>query len=138
MQEVQSCLASSRLVTLTGSGGVGKTRLALHAAEVWADEYPDGVWFADLAPLEAAERVIPAIHAAVGLAAQDEDGGPEALRRFLRPRQGLLVLDNCEHLISPCAALASALLTGCPNLRILVTSREPFASAAKRSGAFRL
>jgi predicted ATPase len=124
--EVISRLADARLVTLTGAGGVGKTRLALQVAEKLADDYEDGAAFVDLAPLADARMVPDAVWAALGV----PQGGSgqetiQVLREYLAPRRLLLVLDNCEHLLSACAALADALLGQCRGLRILATSRQP-------------
>jgi transcriptional regulator with XRE-family HTH domain len=113
-----------RLVTLTGAGGVGKTRLALQAAAGALPAYPDGVWLVELAPLADPARVPQAVAAALGV--REEAGRPllETLTDALRPRRLLLVLDNCEHLVEAAARLVDALLRGCPGLRVLATSRE--------------
>jgi predicted ATPase/DNA-binding SARP family transcriptional activator len=130
MREVIGRLASARLVTLIGAGGIGKTRLALQVAEELADEYEDGAVFVDLAPLADAGMVSEAVRAALGASEAPGVGTAgqetiEALRQYLAPRRLLLVLDNCEHLLSACAALTEALLSQCPRLRILATSRQP-------------
>jgi non-specific serine/threonine protein kinase len=113
-----------RLLTLTGVGGVGKTRLALAVVADVVEQYPDGVWLADLAPL-ADPALVPGVVAGV-LELREERNRPLAttLAQHLRDRQLLLVLDNCEHLLGACAELASALLSTCPRVRILATSRE--------------
>jgi predicted ATPase/DNA-binding SARP family transcriptional activator/Tfp pilus assembly protein PilF len=123
-QEVMARLAFARLVTLVGTGGAGKTRLAIHVASELAAGYADGVWFIDLSALTAPER-LPG-HVAQGLGVQEERGRTylETLIGFLLPKQLLLVLDNCEPLVDACAELVAALLSGCPELRILATSRE--------------
>ncbi len=124
VKAVSALLFGARLVTLTGPGGVGKTRLAIQVAEAWAEDQPDGVWFVDLAPLTD-EALVPRSVAAV-LEVQEEPGRPlsETLAAALRPRQLLLILDNCEHLLSACTALAACLLAACPNLRLLTTTRQ--------------
>src|SRR5262249_23291750 len=124
MRDVRDCLASARLVTLTGTGGVGKTRLALGVAESLVPLFRDGVWFVDLAGLADAALVAPAVAAPVRI--HDAAGSPalEALGDALRDRSLLLVLDNCEHLVEACAALVHRLLTSCAGLRILATSRQ--------------
>ena len=124
-REIAVCLGSCRLVTLTGAGGVGKTRLAIAAAEDVAEEYEDGVRFVGLADLSDPLLVPQAVAAAMNL--HEEAGRPftETIRDHLECRSILLVLDNCEHLLTPCTALAEALLEGCPSLRILATSRVP-------------
>jgi predicted ATPase/DNA-binding CsgD family transcriptional regulator len=131
--EVKRLLAESRLVTLTGVGGTGKTRLALRAAAQLRRVFADGIWFVDLTQLHARELLTHDVYDADALAyllgatlGVREQGGPplRALVEQLADRRLLLVLDNCEHLISASAILAEALLRGCPGLRILATSRE--------------
>src|SRR5262249_2794668 len=124
LAEVGRLLAAERLVTLTGAGGVGKTRLALRAAADGLDRFPDGVWLVDLAPLADGALVPQAVAAAVGV--REAPGRPlvATVTDALRPRRLLLVLDNCEHLLDACARLADALLRACPHLRVLATSRE--------------
>jgi predicted ATPase len=122
--EVAGLLTAGRLVTLTGAGGCGKTRLALQAAAEAIDRYPDGVWFVDLAPLAEAGLLPDTALAALGTAPLPGLGAEARLVEFLRPRRVLLVLDNCEHLLDACARLADALLRGCPGVWVLATSRE--------------
>jgi predicted ATPase/class 3 adenylate cyclase len=126
LAEVAGLLAGGRLLTLTGAGGSGKTRLALQAAADAIERYPDGVWFVDLAPLAAGALVPDAALAAVGAPGrEDGPGAPEArLVAHLRPWRALLLLDNCEHLLDATARLADAVLRGCPGVRVLATSRE--------------
>lgn len=111
-----------RLLTITGPGGMGKTRLALQAAASLAEHYADGVWFVDLSPLSAAAQVVPAIAQALGVPEFQHQPRLATLTAFLRPRQLLLVLDNYEHVLDS-APLAAELLQSAPNLGILVTSR---------------
>jgi predicted ATPase/DNA-binding XRE family transcriptional regulator len=116
--------AHVRLLTLTGPGGIGKTRLALDLAARLEDAYADGVAFVDLAPLADPTLLAQTVAGALGVA---EKPGPSPLATLvseLRPRHLLLVLDNCEHLIAGCATLAQALLEGCSSLQIMATSRE--------------
>lgn len=122
--QVKRFLSDSRLVTLTGAGGCGKTRLALRVADDLTESYADGVWFIDLAPLADPALVPQAV--AVVLSVREERGQPilNSLVDHLSARNLLLVLDNCEHLIDACSRLADTLLRACPNLRILATSRE--------------
>jgi predicted ATPase len=122
---VRALVAESRLVTLTGLGGAGKTRLALQVAAGLAAGTWDGVWFADLAPLGHPDLV--AVTVAEVLGVRLEPGRPvlDTLVAALGGRSLLLLLDNCEHLIGACAKLADALLRGCPDLALLATSREP-------------
>jgi predicted ATPase/class 3 adenylate cyclase len=128
---VADLLARHRLVTLTGPGGSGKTRLALHVAADLLPGYPDGVWLAELAPLVAAEQVPQAVAQAVGVREEPGRPLPATLAEALRPKRLLLVLDNCEHLLDPCARLADALLRTCPHLTILATSREALGIAGE-------
>jgi predicted ATPase/transcriptional regulator with XRE-family HTH domain len=116
--------ATTRLLTLTGAGGMGKTRLALAVAEEVLTAYPDGVCLVELAPLGEPALVPGAVAQALDLCEEPDRTVAETLLDQLRERRLLLVLDNCEHLIDACAALASTLLRGCPALRILATSRE--------------
>jgi len=117
-------LHATRLLTLTGPGGSGKTRLALHLAADLLELYADGVWLVELAPVTDPASVGPAIAAAAHIS--DRPGRPilDTISESLRTRQVLLVLDNCEHLIAACADLADALLRSCPRLTIVATSRE--------------
>jgi predicted ATPase/class 3 adenylate cyclase/DNA-binding CsgD family transcriptional regulator len=121
---VGEALAAHRLLTLTGPGGTGKTRLALQAAAEVGPAYPDGVWLVELATLADPALVPQAVAAAVGV--REEPGRPltATLADALRPKRTLLLLDNCEHLLDASARLADALLRACPDLRVLATSRE--------------
>jgi predicted ATPase/DNA-binding CsgD family transcriptional regulator len=122
---VRALVGGSRLVTLTGTGGAGKTRLALRVAAGLLGGTEDGVWFADLAPLQDPDLV--AVTVADVLGVRQEPGRPVlgTLAEAVGARSLLVLLDNCEHLIGACAKLADALLQGCPNLALLATSREP-------------
>ena len=124
IHDIQTRLLASRLVTLAGPGGVGKTRLAVRVAEEMAELYPDGVWFVDLAPVTDPERALQSTAFTLGV--REETGRPlqETLIDWLREKQLLLLLDNCEHLTAACAALAHSLVTHCPRLRLLATSRQ--------------
>jgi predicted ATPase/DNA-binding NarL/FixJ family response regulator len=123
--EVRRLLSVSRLVTLTGIGGVGKTRLALRVAADSTRAFADGVWFVGLGELRDPDTVVDAVLTALNL--REGRGGPleTELVEYLTSRKLLLVLDNCEHLLEPTADLVHALLPACPDLRILATSREP-------------
>lgn len=124
MADVKRALAGTRLLTLTGAGGAGKTRLAMQAAADVIDEYENGVWLVELAPL-ADPTLVPQTVAAA-LSVREAAGGTvlDALTAYVRDKQLLLVLDNCEHLIAACAVLAESLLRAAPGLRILASSRE--------------
>jgi predicted ATPase len=127
LAEVTGLLRDERLVTLTGSGGCGKTRLALHAAAGRARAQPDGVWLVELAPLADPAQVGGAIAAALSVREPGAAVDPAVLAAAIGGRAALLLLDNCEHLARRCAELAERLLLACPRLRILATSREPLA-----------
>ncbi len=122
--EVKRLLTATRLLTLTGMGGCGKTRLALRVAHDLVDEYLDGVWLVDLAPLNDGGLIPPSVASVLEIS--EEPGRPlvETLVASLRDKALLLILDNCEHLADAGAALVEALLTRCPGLRILATSRQ--------------
>ncbi|MEN0136081.1 MAG: LuxR C-terminal-related transcriptional regulator, partial [Rhodococcus sp. (in: high G+C Gram-positive bacteria)] len=123
--EVRRLLSVSRLVTLTGIGGVGKTRLALRVAADSSRAFEDGVWLVELGEVYEPGAVVDAALSALGLR-EGAGAAPEALlAEYLEPRKLLLVLDNCEHLVEPAADLARPLLRACPELRVLATSREP-------------
>lgn len=122
--ELKHLLATTRLVTLTATGGCGKTRLAIQVASEVQDEYPHGVWFADLALLND-PAVLPQVLATI-FQLHDQAGQSRLsiLTAYLHDKQMLLILDNCEHLIDACAELIVELLSVCPKLKILATSRE--------------
>jgi len=130
-------LAGERLVTITGMGGCGKTRLALRVAETTRERFADGVRFVDLAPILDEARV--ALTAAVALSVPIPAGGDalEALVRGLGERSMLVVFDNCEHVLGAVATTVEALLSGCPGLRVLCTSREALGLAGERALALR-
>jgi non-specific serine/threonine protein kinase len=114
-----------RLVTLTGPGGVGKTRLAVEASTRLLRKFGDGVWWIELAPLTDETLIPHAVAGALGVSEVLGQSLTAGVAQFLRSRQALLVLDNCEHLIAGCARLAYSLLTQCADLKVLATSREP-------------
>ena len=132
LAEVRILVAGSRLVTLTGTGGAGKTRLALQIAAEFLDGAADGVWFADLAALGDPDLVAETVADVLGI--RREAGRPvlDTVVDALGGRRLLVLLDNCEHVIGACAKLADALLRGCPNLALLATSREPLGIDGER------
>jgi non-specific serine/threonine protein kinase len=125
LADLRRQLRKTRLLTLVGVGGVGKTRLALRVAADVQSEYADGVGFVALAPLSDQGLVAQAVAVATGVREQPQRSLLEVLREALHGRELLLILDNCEHLIDACAQLAGSLLQGCERLRIVATSREP-------------
>ncbi len=126
VEEIKSLLRGSRLVTITGSGGVGKSRLALHMAEQVLETYPDGVWFVELAPITDADLVTQAVAINLGLQRAGEVSYQSILINYLQYFKALLILDNCEHLLDACIPLVDMLLKRCPHLTILITCRERF------------
>src|SRR4051794_4923455 len=125
LAEVARLLGRIRLLTLTGAGGSGKTRLALEAARARVGDCPDGVWLVELAGLADPALVPAATASALGLRLSSGRPGIEELSAHLKDRHALLILDNCEHLVAASAVLAEQLLAACPGLRVLATSREP-------------
>jgi predicted ATPase/class 3 adenylate cyclase len=124
MAEVKRLLATTRLLTLTGTGGCGKTRLALQIGAESLSDYADGVWCVELAALSDPSLAPQAVASALGV--REEPNRPilSTLSDHLRSKSLLLILDNCEHLVTACAQVAETLLRTCPNLRVLATSRE--------------
>jgi predicted ATPase/class 3 adenylate cyclase len=132
LQRRIAALGADRLVTLTGSGGVGKTRAATEIGFLTADDFPGGVWMCELAPIADPDAVIPAVIESIG--AQPEAGmtGVEVIVDWCRDRRVLLILDNCEHLVTSVADLAQELAARCPTLTMLATSREPLGVPGER------
>jgi predicted ATPase len=122
--EILRLIGTHRLVTLTGSGGVGKTRISLKVGGQILDEYPGGVWLVELAPLSDPELLPQTVASVFGIATHPTLSPTELLINFLHQKTALLILDNCEHLVDASAFLADTLLKRCPDLKILVTSRE--------------
>jgi predicted ATPase/class 3 adenylate cyclase len=135
LAEVESLLGKTRLLTLVGPGGIGKTRLSLQVAADAMDAFPDGAWLVEFAPLTDAQRVPQTVASALGV--KEEAGRPvlEALLKHVENRQLLLILDNCEHLVQACAELARQLLQAAPKLKILTSSREHLRTSGERTYA---
>ncbi|WP_436760842.1 ATP-binding protein [Streptosporangium sp. V21-05] len=124
MAEVKRLLSGTRVVTLTGPGGVGKTRLALRVAADVQRAFPDGVWLVELAGLENPELLAGSVNEALEIRDVSHRPPVEVLIDHLREKRALLILDNCEHLLRACAVLAGTLVRSAPSLRILATSRQ--------------
>jgi predicted ATPase len=124
LAEARELLERTRLLTLLGMGGMGKTRLSLQLGADVMDQYPDGVWFVDLAPVRDRELVVSEVAQVLGIA--EEPGRPllQTVCAHVRTRRLLVILDNCEHLVSACAAVAHALLRGGPEVKLIATTRE--------------
>jgi predicted ATPase/DNA-binding NarL/FixJ family response regulator len=131
IDQLRKLVCATRMVTLTGPGGIGKTRLALRALGVTADEFPDGARYVELADVTSPDLVVARVATATGVA--EEKGRPllDTLADALRPRTMVLALDNCEHLLEACARLCRRLLAAAPDLRLLATSREPLRVAGE-------
>ena len=125
LTEIRTLVRDSRLVTLTGAGGSGKTRIAMQFAAELLDGTGDGVWLVELAQVLDEDQVAAAVVSAVGLPEAISATPQDALIRALALQSALLILDNCEHLVNRVAALTEAVLMGCPGVRVIATSREP-------------
>jgi predicted ATPase/DNA-binding winged helix-turn-helix (wHTH) protein len=131
LAEIGARLSGHRLVTLTGAGGVGKTRLAIDVGRGLLDRYPDGVWLVELAPLNDPQLVSSIIGEVLGVSLSTAAAATEALAVALKRKQLLLIIDNCEHVIGEAARVAEALIKACPRLSILASSRERLAIAGE-------
>ena len=131
--EVRSRLALHRLVTLTGPGGAGKTRLAVEIGRTMLGDTPDGVWMVELAPVLDPQIVADVVCSSIGVAVADGRTAVDSAAAYLRHKKVLLILDNCEHLLDPVASLTLALLLNCPTLSILATSRERLGVVGERT-----
>lgn len=127
IQEIKILLEKNRLVTLTGIGGTGKTRLSLQVAAEILDQYKDGVWFVELAPLSDPSLLTRTVAEVLKIAEVPNLPIQDAVINTLKTRQSLLVLDNCEHLIDACAVFVKNILSSCPQIRFLISSREGLA-----------
>jgi predicted ATPase/DNA-binding winged helix-turn-helix (wHTH) protein len=133
LAEVKRLLPASRLVTLQGAGGIGKTRLALQVAAEVIEAYRDGVWIAELASIRDPSLVSGTVGQLLGVTDRRGRSSTDSIRAYLKSRQLLLVLDNCEHLVGACAQLADAVLGDTRGVTILATSREPLRICAEQS-----
>ena len=133
VQQVREILEGTRLLTLTGVGGTGKTRLALQAARGLLGNFMDGVWVVELSTIFDTNQVVGAIMNVLNIRDQPNRSLMDSLVDYLRPRELLLILDNCEHLISSCAAMTAQLLSACPDLKIMATSRESMGVAGEQT-----
>ena len=124
IESVKALVDSHRLTTLVGTGGVGKTRLAVQVGADLLDHYEDGVWFVELAPVSDGTLIVSELAPLFGVQAAGGKPLLEALLAALRPKHALLIVDNCEHLVDPAADIIEKILRGCPNIRVLATSRE--------------
>lgn len=131
LQDAKALFQQTRLLTFAGTGGVGKTRLAVQLAADVSDEFPDGVWFVDLAPLTGGVFVSPTVLSTIGVREEAERDTADTLTEHLRGKTALIILDNCEHVVAETAHLTEQLLRNCPKLKIVVTTREPLAIAAE-------
>ena len=124
LEEVKSLLGQHKLLTLFGSGGVGKTRLALQVGAEVLDHHPDGVWLVDFAPITDPELVSSVIAKEIGMPQVEDRRVDESIPQWLRRKKLLLILDNCEHVLETVAAIANAIIRTCPDVRLLATSRQ--------------
>lgn len=129
--ELRTVVLGTRMVTLTGPGGIGKTRLALHVLAGMADEFRDGACYVELADVTNPDLVVARVASAVGVAEERDRPLLDTLTDVLRPRALVLALDNCEHLLDASARICQRLLAGAPDVRLLVTSREPLRVAGE-------
>ena len=129
--ELREALQGTRLLTLTGPGGCGKTRLGLQFASDAADRFPDGVWWVDLAPLAEERLVAATVAEALGVRPLPGVTELQAVCAYLASQRAMVVLDNCEHLLEPCAEVVEPLLQGCPEVAVLATSRAPLGVAGE-------
>ena len=125
LAQLHALLEDTRLLTVTGSGGCGKTRLALEAATDRVDRHPDGIWYVELAPLGETSSVVAALAAVLHVQESAEESLLEAVVARLADARALVLIDNCEHLLDESALLVEALLRGCPPLQVMTTSRQP-------------
>ncbi len=131
--EITALVGKHRLVTLVGSGGIGKTRTSLHVAANLLDEFGDGVWLVELAPLSSGDYIATTVAQVLGITLPSEADALEHLVRALREKRALLVFDNCEHLIESAARVIAAIARGCPNVVTLASSRQNIGIAGEET-----
>lgn len=131
--ELADMLLGHRLITLTGSGGTGKSRIALQVAAETLERYPDGAWLVELAPIMEGDLVVQTIGQVLSVKAPSDQAVFESIVSELREKKGMILLDNCEHVLDPVAAFAERLLTQCPRMTILATSREGLGLPGERT-----
>ena len=126
IEEIKKLFSNLRLISLTGMGGTGKTRLAIQLVSEMIDEFENGVWIIELSPITDPELVVKEISKILNLKEEPERDDLEILEEYLKDKNILLIFDNCEHLLERCAVITETLLSYCPKLKIISTSREPF------------
>ena len=132
-EDIKDLLKTYPLLTLVGAGGTGKTRLALQAAAEVIDEFEGGIWFVELATVSEPEYVIPEIMSVLGLSPDGKSAPADILKNYLREKEILIILDNCEHVINETAGISQQLLSSCPKLKILASSREALKIGGERT-----
>jgi len=132
LAEIKRLLSQTRLLTLTGMGGLGKTRLARRLGKEVARAFPDGVWQVELADLHEPALLVHTLADTLGLREPIGRWDVPTLAEHLADRRLLLILDNCEHLVEPCARMVDALLASCPQLHVIATSRQPLGIGGER------
>ncbi|MDQ6767920.1 MAG: NB-ARC domain-containing protein [Candidatus Eremiobacteraeota bacterium] len=132
LEEVKSLLSQHKLLTLFGSGGVGKTRLAMQVGADVLEQFPDGVWLADFAPITDPELVSSVIAKELGMTQAEGRRVDESISQWLKRKRLLLILDNCEHVLETVAAIANAIIRSCPEVRMLATSRQALGVSGER------
>ena len=133
VEDIAQLIETHRLVTIVGSGGVGKTRACVHVAANLVEQFADGAWFIELAPLASGEYLPATVAQAMGLTLRGDAAPLQLLSSELKLKRALLIFDNCEHLVEPAAQTIAVLLRGCPDLRILVSTRQSLGISGEMS-----
>lgn len=126
IEEIKKIFSNLRLITLTGMGGTGKTRLAIQLVSEMIDEFENGVWIIEFSPITDPDLIVKEISKILNLKEEPERDDLEVLKEYIKDKNILLIFDNCEHLLERCAVITETLLAFCPKLKIISTSREPF------------